>query len=193
MAGEAITSWQAVYVSSDWKAYKAWQGVTFIWFANASASSGLNVVINLVWLSSSHTGLSEGARYYLNTGIAPNTWPTKANMTTARYGLTSSVVNNKIYCIGWYNGSRLSTNEEYDPSTNTWSTKADMTTGRTELTSSVVNNKIYCIGWYNGSFLNANEEYCVLWDYPWTITTTSNAYYVGTAINATTLFINSPL
>ena len=81
-------------------------------------------------------------------------------MTTARSSLTSSVVNNKIYCIWWWNGSIfLNTNEEYDPSTNTWSTKT-MHIGRSNLTSSVVNNKIYCIWWYSNTLSwHANEEY----------------------------------
>ena len=36
-------------------------------------------------------------------------------MPTARYSLTSSVVNDIIYVIGGYNGSYLSTNEAYNP------------------------------------------------------------------------------
>jgi len=89
------------------------------------------------------------------------TWSTKASMPTARYNLTSSPVNNKIYVIGgyYYDGSEhyLSTNEEYNPSTNSWSTKTPMPTARTGLTSSSVNNKIYVIGGNGG--MQINEEY----------------------------------
>ena len=75
-----------------------------------------------------------------------NTWASKTAMTTARYTHTASVVNNKIYCIGGWNGSTyLQTNEEYDPSLNTWASKANMTTGRHSLRCSTNNNKIYCI------------------------------------------------
>ena len=89
-----------------------------------------------------------------------DTWTTKASMSTARSSLTSSAVNNKIYCIGGYDGnSTLSTNEEYDPSTDTWTTKASMPTARTALTSSVVDDKIYVIGGSNGNALSTNEEY----------------------------------
>jgi predicted Zn-dependent protease len=51
-------------------------------------------------------------------------------MPTAREGLAVGVVNNKIYAIGGWGGSYLSTVEEYDPATNTWTTKASMPTGR---------------------------------------------------------------
>ena len=81
---------------------------------------------------------------------ATDVWTTKANMPTARDYFSSSVVNNKIYCIG---GERkgdvykpIVKNECYDTSTNTWTTKANMPTATYMLTSNSVNGKIYCIG-----------------------------------------------
>ena len=83
------------------------------------------------------------------------------NMTTARYGLTSSAVGNKIYVIGGYTSNHYSTNECYNPSTNTWSTVKSIITGRSSLTSSVVDNKIYVIGGTTGgtNYLTQNECY----------------------------------
>jgi N-acetylneuraminic acid mutarotase len=79
-----------------------------------------------------------------------NTWTTKADMLTARWGLSASVVNGKIYAIGGVlvkpGQGAISTVEEYDPVTNTWTTKADMPTARWGLSTSVVNGKIYAIG-----------------------------------------------
>jgi N-acetylneuraminic acid mutarotase len=80
---------------------------------------------------------------------AGDTWTQKADMPTARLGLTTAVVNGKIYAIGGYaraNSPAMKTVEEYDPATDTWTTKADMPTQRWLLATSVVNGKVYAIG-----------------------------------------------
>ena len=80
---------------------------------------------------------------------ATDTWTTKADMPTARWGSSASVVNGKIYVFGGTVGGTervFSTVEEYDPATDTWKTKADMPTARWSLSTSVVNGKIYAIG-----------------------------------------------
>ena len=87
-----------------------------------------------------------------------DTWEQKANMPTARSGVSVSVVDGKIYAIG---GSKiktiqvprgfnaeseeLATVEMYDPVTDTWTQKADMPTPKKTMTC-VVNGKIYAIG-----------------------------------------------
>ena len=84
---------------------------------------------------------------------------------TFRAGLTSSVVNGKIYVMGGRGtlSNALNTLEVFDPSWNTWSTP--VTTGtftpRAFLTSSVVNGKIYAIGGESdsGDFLNTLEVF----------------------------------
>jgi len=96
-----------------------------------------------------------------------DTWATKANMMpTPRTWLSSSVVDGKIYAIGGaltYQGTPLSTVEEYDPATDTWTRKADMPTARACVSTSAVNGKIYAIGgtlsnpWYRG--ISTVEEY----------------------------------
>jgi N-acetylneuraminic acid mutarotase len=86
-------------------------------------------------------------------------------MPTARLGLTSSIVDGKIYAIGGYpsaGGLGMTTNEVYDPATDTWTIKADMPTGRRWLSSSAVNGKIYVFGGYtlvNEPGLSTVEEY----------------------------------
>jgi N-acetylneuraminic acid mutarotase len=86
----------------------------------------------------------------VSTSLAvEETWTSKADMPTARFCVSTSVVDGRIYAIGGGQspyGSYLSTVEEYDPATDTWTTKADMPTGRSGHAASVVNGKIYIIG-----------------------------------------------
>jgi N-acetylneuraminic acid mutarotase len=89
-----------------------------------------------------------------------DTWTQKADMPTARHGLSTSVVDGKIYAFGGTGG--LKKVEEYDPVTDTWTEKADMPTGRVSLASSAVDGKIYVIGGmtvYRGTYLATVEEY----------------------------------
>jgi len=84
-----------------------------------------------------------------NVSIAEDTWTTKANMPTRRMGLSTCVVNGKIYAIGGGNsieGAASRTVEEYDPATDTWTKKADMPNRRYFHSASVVNGKVYVIG-----------------------------------------------
>lgn len=81
----------------------------------------------------------------------------KADMPTARYGLSTSVVDGRIYAIGGTgttNGLHaeaepsmfVATAEMYDPETDRWTQKADMPTPRLHVCTSVVDGKIYAIG-----------------------------------------------
>ncbi|MCH8294314.1 hypothetical protein IH992_24800, partial [Candidatus Poribacteria bacterium] len=59
----------------------------------------------------------------------------------------AAAVDGKIYVIGgWNQTGKLSTVEEYDPTTDTWTRKADMPTARKGMATSVVNGKIYAFG-----------------------------------------------
>jgi len=81
--------------------------------------------------------------------VAADTWTRKADMPTARFGLSTSVVDGKIYAIGGGKtpyGAYLSTVEEYDPATSTWMQMTPMPTARNGHAASVVNGKIYVIG-----------------------------------------------
>ncbi|MHC4538325.1 MAG: Kelch repeat-containing protein [Planctomycetota bacterium] len=87
-------------------------------------------------------------------------WTTKADMPTARYGLSTSTVNGKIYAIGGRaGGGRTARVEEYDPATDTWTRKADMPTARNTLSTGVVDGKIYAIGGSAGGATAEVEEY----------------------------------
>ncbi len=76
-----------------------------------------------------------------------DTWMEKADMPTARQGLSTCTVNGKIYAIGGYvQGGILHTVEEYDPKADRWTRKADMPTARYYLATCEANGKIYAIG-----------------------------------------------
>ena len=117
------------------------------------------LVLSLVIFSLLVFGCGGGGGGGGSTPTPPTDWNTKADMTTARIGLTSSVVNGKIYAIGgWDIRGTFSTVEEYDPATDTWTTKTSMPTARAYLTSSAVNGKIYAIGGWHG-ISSTVEEY----------------------------------
>ena len=80
---------------------------------------------------------------------ATDTWTKKADMPTARIGLSVTAVNGKIYAIG---GGDTKTNkvlptvEVYDTETDTWIKKEDMPLARTYVSTAAVNGRIYVIG-----------------------------------------------
>jgi len=83
------------------------------------------------------------------TVAAGDSWTTRADMPTPRWGLSTGVVDGKIYAIGGGQnpyGNYLSIVEVYDPKTDTWTKKANMPTGRAFAGASVVNGKIYVVG-----------------------------------------------
>jgi N-acetylneuraminic acid mutarotase len=96
---------------------------------------------------------------------ATDTWTPKANMPTARSGLSLSAVGGRVYAIGGgtFGGATFSTVEEYDPAADTWTTRPDMPTARLCLSTAVVNGRIYAIGgardWYPASGMSTVEEY----------------------------------
>ena len=77
-----------------------------------------------------------------------DTWTSKAEMPTPRYGLSISVVDGIIYAIGGTNSDfiGLSIVETYDPVSDTWTSKTDMPTGRGWLSTSVAAGRIYVLG-----------------------------------------------
>ena len=118
-------------------------------------------------------GTKQGGAVYtgLNTvevyDPATDTWETKISMPTSRFGLSTSVLDEKIYAIG---GRRypeqpniVSIVEMYDPLTDEWTEKRDMPTQRYDQSSSVINGKIYAIAGYynctNGPIYQRVEEY----------------------------------
>jgi N-acetylneuraminic acid mutarotase len=96
-----------------------------------------------------------------------DTWSVKADMPTARQGLTTCAVNGKIYAIGGVNypgvdTEVLTTIEEYDPTTDSWTARSGMPTSRNWPACAVVSGKIFVIGGdrtYLSSPRSAVEEY----------------------------------
>ena len=113
--------------------------------------------------------LGTGSLDFTSTCYAQPSWTQKNDMPTARWNLSTCVVNGEIYAIGgmgpvW---QAMSSVEQYNPATNTWTKKSDMPTARAGLSSSVVNGKIYAIGGAvihnysldDATFLSTVEEY----------------------------------
>ena len=68
---------------------------------------------------------------------------------SARWGLSTSVVDGVIYAIGGRVAGKepaLSTVEAYDPGTDTWTKKADIPTPRWRFSINMINGVIYTIG-----------------------------------------------
>jgi N-acetylneuraminic acid mutarotase len=77
---------------------------------------------------------------------ATNQWTRKTSMPTARYKLSTSIVEGKIYAIGGNpGGPATGVVEEYDPATDTWTRKTAMPEGQAGHSACVVNGKIYVI------------------------------------------------
>ncbi len=96
--------------------------------------------------------------------IKNNKWELKTPMSTNRSGLTSVVINNKIYVIGGFNGNTnewLQKLEVYDTSNDTWKFKTSMPTRRSSLGATVINEKIYVVGGSlaRDEWTNKLEEY----------------------------------
>jgi len=101
-------------------------------------------------------------------------WTAKADMPTARWALSSTAVNGKIYVMG---GAITGSNwgdqsspivEVYDPQTDNWdTTKTDIPIRRNSFSSNVINGKIYIFGGQSnvGTInLSTVEEYDPLTD-----------------------------
>lgn len=89
-------------------------------------------------------------------------WTKKTGMPTARWSLSTSVVNDRIYAIG--GGDRQvpsKTVEEYDPATDTWVKRDDMPTAKGAMSTSVLDGKVYVVGGINDKrqYLSTVEEY----------------------------------
>jgi N-acetylneuraminic acid mutarotase len=94
--------------------------------------------------------------------LAQDLWTPKADMPTARFGLSATVVDGRVYAIGGgvYRGGMVRTVEEYNPATNSWVQKADMPTATCWHSTSAVDGKIYSIGnWAPDAGLDTVVEY----------------------------------
>jgi len=100
--------------------------------------------------------------FFLSPQSQAGKWTKKADMLTARWGLSASAVNGKIYAIGGasdWGDVYYSTVEEYDPLADKWTRKAYMPTARLYLSTVALNGKIYAIGGNMMTNPSAVEEY----------------------------------
>jgi N-acetylneuraminic acid mutarotase len=89
-------------------------------------------------------------------------WTKKADMPTARWSLSTSAVDDRIYAIGGADRQvPFKAVEVYDPATDTWMKKDDMPNAKGGMSTSVMDGKIYVIGGINigRQFLSTAEEY----------------------------------
>ena len=89
-------------------------------------------------------------------------WTLKAPMPTARFGLTTSVVDGRIYAIsgGVLRGVMVRNVQAYDPATDSWVAKASMPADTCWHSTSAVDGKIYAIGgWAPGVGIDPVVEY----------------------------------
>ena len=91
-----------------------------------------------------------------------DTWSSKTNMVQGTFGLTSSVIDNCIYCIGGASSIYLNNNKCYDTDTDTWSSKTVLPDELMYLTSETVDGFIYVIGGLNSSSNYVNTNYCYI-------------------------------
>jgi len=149
-----------------WTTVEAYDSVANTWVMKAPMPTirshfSTSVVNGIIYAIGGSKGNLEGGRGYSTVEAynpVTDTWEQKKEMPTARTGLSTSVVDGKIYAVG---GSKLDwqgvpTVEVYDPATDTWEQKKEMPTARTGLSTSVVDGKIYAVG---GSWLSTVEVY----------------------------------
>ena len=69
VAWEDLEEWDALYIKSDWKAYKTnstdISKISFIWFALTTVSLWDNITINTTWTDWTHTWLTFPETYFL--------------------------------------------------------------------------------------------------------------------------------
>ena len=109
------------------------------------------------------TGLILYELFGFSAVSSAGTWKVGENlMPTRRWGLSTSVVNGKIYAIGGQDDTpQVSKVEEYDTEKDVWTEKKSMPTGRFRHAAAAVGGKIYVLGGTPNNFqaLATVEEY----------------------------------
>ncbi len=76
-----------------------------------------------------------------------DSWDTAADMPTAKFSHSASVLDGLIYAAGGSLEAEITgALEVYDPATDTWTTGADMLTARSEVATAAVDGMIYAFG-----------------------------------------------
>ena len=110
-------------------------------------SEAAGLIYAIGGLTSSGEALSTVETYDTLTGL----WVPGVPMTTLRTRVGVTVLDNKLYALGGFDGhKRLSTVECYDPQMKEWKAVTSMNTRRSALGAVVLNGKIYVVGGYDG-------------------------------------------
>jgi autotransporter-associated beta strand protein len=97
---------------------------------------------------------------------ATNTWSTAANLATARYGHTATLLTTgpnagKVLVAGGYSTTTLATCQLYDPETNSWSAAGSLANSRYYHTATLLSNGKVLV--FSGAGL-VNTNSCELYD-----------------------------
>ena len=93
--------------------------------------------------------------------ILTNTWESISPMSSVRYTVAFTVLNQKLYAIGGVlNGVSLASVEIYDPISETWSEGVELPAGVNRCEAITVNGKIYVVGGWNSSSQNTGKVFC---------------------------------
>lgn len=110
-------------------------------------SEAAGLIYAIGGLTSSGEALSTVETYDTLTGR----WVPGLPMSTLRTRVGVTVLDNKLYALGGFDGHRrLSTVECYDPQLKAWKAVTPMNTRRSALGAVVLNGKIYVVGGYDG-------------------------------------------
>lgn len=110
-------------------------------------SEAAGLIYAIGGLTSSGEALSTVETYDTLTGL----WVPGVPMTTLRTRVGVTVLDNKLYAVGGFDGhKRLSTVECYDPQMKAWRAVTSMNTRRSALGAVVLHGKIYVVGGYDG-------------------------------------------
>ena len=110
-------------------------------------SEAAGLIYAIGGLTSSGEALSTVETYDTLTGQ----WVPGLPMSTLRTRVGVTVLDNKLYALGGFDGHRrLSTVECYDPQLKAWKAVIPMNTRRSALGAVVLNGKIYVVGGYDG-------------------------------------------
>lgn len=112
-----------------------------------TCSEAAGLIYAIGGLTSSGEALSTVETYDTLTGR----WVPGLPMSTLRTRVGVTVLDNKLYALGGFDGHRrLSTVECYDPQLKAWKAVTPMNTRRSALGAVVLNGKIYVVGGYDG-------------------------------------------
>jgi len=140
--------------------YQSGEPKKLIWAEKAPLSEGrgifdgIDVIDGKIYASGSG-GTVE--RY----SILTNTWESISPMSSVRYTVAFTVLNQKLYAIGGVlNGVSLASVEIFDPTSETWSVGVELPAGVNRCEAITVNGKVYVVGGWDPNSQNTNKVYC---------------------------------